>query len=168
MPQLPTIPEFITVHLGPPDSDAENVTVPFFDYEKYSAGWGYIYDDRFDDADYIIQIPLVDENCQKWRYTLSLFFKAYDFLGSYVYDNVKYQGQSASDRIRWIQVADPNEKNELGMPYIEYTEIVNDLLRRVEDPSAVKGVGFDGEKFFLAYEILDPEPPQESETTVWQ
>lgn len=32
MPQFPTIPEFITVHLGPPDSDAENVTVPFFDY----------------------------------------------------------------------------------------------------------------------------------------
>lgn len=32
MPQLPTIPETITVHLGPPDSDAENVTLPFLDY----------------------------------------------------------------------------------------------------------------------------------------
>ncbi len=28
----PTIPEFVTVHLGPPDSNAENVTVPFVDY----------------------------------------------------------------------------------------------------------------------------------------
>ncbi len=32
MPTIPTIPETITVHLGPPDSDAENVTVPFFEY----------------------------------------------------------------------------------------------------------------------------------------
>lgn len=30
----PTIPEYITVHLGPPDSDAPNVTVPFADYIK--------------------------------------------------------------------------------------------------------------------------------------
>ena len=29
---IPTIPEFVTVHLGPPDSDAANVTVPFIDY----------------------------------------------------------------------------------------------------------------------------------------
>lgn len=29
---LPTIPETITVHLGPPSSDAENVTVPFSEY----------------------------------------------------------------------------------------------------------------------------------------
>ena len=28
----PIIPEFITVHLGSPDSDAPNVTVPFVDY----------------------------------------------------------------------------------------------------------------------------------------
>ena len=32
MPNLPYIPEFITVHLGSPDSDAPNVTVPFVDY----------------------------------------------------------------------------------------------------------------------------------------
>ena len=32
--QLPTIPETITVHLGPPDSDAENITVPFLYYIK--------------------------------------------------------------------------------------------------------------------------------------
>lgn len=30
----PTIPETITVHLGPPDSDAQNVTLPFADYIK--------------------------------------------------------------------------------------------------------------------------------------
>lgn len=30
----PVIPEFITVHLGPPDSDAPNVTVPYADYIK--------------------------------------------------------------------------------------------------------------------------------------
>ena len=29
---VPTIPEFITVHLGPPESSAPNVTVPFVDY----------------------------------------------------------------------------------------------------------------------------------------
>ena len=32
MPDLPIIPESITVHLGPPDSDAQNVTLPFLDY----------------------------------------------------------------------------------------------------------------------------------------
>ena len=31
---LPFIPENITVHLGPPDSSAANVTVPFSDYIK--------------------------------------------------------------------------------------------------------------------------------------
>ena len=36
MPDIiaPVIPEYITVHLGPPGSDAENVTVPFIDYIK--------------------------------------------------------------------------------------------------------------------------------------
>ncbi len=34
MPNLPIIPTYITVHLGPPDSDAPNVTVPFTDYIK--------------------------------------------------------------------------------------------------------------------------------------
>ncbi|MBR6791470.1 MAG: peptidoglycan-binding protein [Oscillospiraceae bacterium] len=34
MPSIPTIPEYITVHLGPPDSNARNVTVPFPDYIK--------------------------------------------------------------------------------------------------------------------------------------
>lgn len=31
---LPFIPETVTVHLGPPDSDADNVTVSFTDYIK--------------------------------------------------------------------------------------------------------------------------------------
>ena len=31
---LPFIPEAVTVHLGPPDSDAQNVTVSFVDYIK--------------------------------------------------------------------------------------------------------------------------------------
>ena len=35
MPQSPvTIPETITVHLGPPSADAQNITVPFADYIK--------------------------------------------------------------------------------------------------------------------------------------
>lgn len=32
MPSLPSIPQTITVHLGPPDQAAENVTIPFLDY----------------------------------------------------------------------------------------------------------------------------------------
>ena len=31
---LPYIPQYITVHLGAPDSNAPNVTVPFADYIK--------------------------------------------------------------------------------------------------------------------------------------
>ena len=36
MPEVltPVIPENITVHLGPPDSAAENVTLPFSEYIK--------------------------------------------------------------------------------------------------------------------------------------
>ena len=34
MPNTPIIPAYITVHLGSPDSNAENVTVPFSDYIK--------------------------------------------------------------------------------------------------------------------------------------
>ncbi|MBR2444589.1 MAG: peptidoglycan-binding protein [Clostridia bacterium] len=34
MPATPIVPEYITVHLGPPDSQAQNVTVPFADYIK--------------------------------------------------------------------------------------------------------------------------------------
>lgn len=34
MPNLPIIPEYITIHLGAPDSNAQNVTVPFADYIK--------------------------------------------------------------------------------------------------------------------------------------
>ena len=34
----PVIPETITVHLGPPGSEAKNVTVPFADYVK-NAEW---------------------------------------------------------------------------------------------------------------------------------
>lgn len=36
-PVIPYIPQRITVHLGPPSSDAENVTVPFIDYVKNAA-----------------------------------------------------------------------------------------------------------------------------------
>lgn len=32
MPTLPTIPQYITVHLGAPDQSAPNVTLPFVDY----------------------------------------------------------------------------------------------------------------------------------------
>lgn len=34
MPTTPVIPQFITVHLGAPDEEALNVTVPFMDYVK--------------------------------------------------------------------------------------------------------------------------------------
>jgi len=34
IPGFPTIPETITVHLGPPDTPAQNVTVPFLSYVK--------------------------------------------------------------------------------------------------------------------------------------
>ncbi len=42
MAELPIIPEYITVHLGRPDADAENVTVSFPDYIKNVAS-GEIY-----------------------------------------------------------------------------------------------------------------------------
>ncbi len=41
-PVEPVIPEFITIHLGPPDSNAQNVTIPFDEYIKNVAS-GEIY-----------------------------------------------------------------------------------------------------------------------------
>ena len=37
MPELPTIPETITVHLGAPNEEAENVTLPFLEYIAHVA-----------------------------------------------------------------------------------------------------------------------------------
>lgn len=49
-PQIfPYVPQTITVHLGPPDSDAQNVTVPFIDYIKNVAS-SEIYPTWDDDA----------------------------------------------------------------------------------------------------------------------
>ena len=33
----PVIPDYITVHLGPPNSNAQNVRVPFTEYIKHVA-----------------------------------------------------------------------------------------------------------------------------------
>ena len=30
--RIPTIPEYVTVHLGAPSSNAQNITVPFTEY----------------------------------------------------------------------------------------------------------------------------------------
>ena len=38
---IPYVPEQITVHLGPPNADAANVTLPFTDYVKNMASSEY-------------------------------------------------------------------------------------------------------------------------------
>ena len=40
---FPVVPEYITVHLGPPDQAAENVTVPFTAYIKNVASLSLIH-----------------------------------------------------------------------------------------------------------------------------
>ena len=62
---IPYIPQQITVHLGPPNSDAENVTVSFVDYVK-NAPEDVMLMQNFDDRGYENQLGVERQAMDYW------------------------------------------------------------------------------------------------------
>ena len=110
---LPYIPQRITVHLGPPDSDAENVTVSFVDYVKNVAS-SEIYP-TWEESALRANILAIVSFALNRVYTEFYRSRGYDFdiTNSTAYDQYFVKGRSYFDTIS--RIAD---------------ELFNDYLRR--------------------------------------
>lgn len=114
MPQVtPYIPQRITVHLGPPDSDAQNVTVNFVDYVKNVAS-SEIYP-TWEESALRANIYAIVSFALNRVYTEFYRSRGYDFdiTSSTAYDQFFVNGRSYFDNV--AQIAD---------------ELFNDYLRR--------------------------------------
>ena len=98
----PYIPQQITVHLGPPDSDAPNVTVDFVDYVKNVAS-SEIYP-TWDEAALRANIYAIISFALNRVYTEFYRSRNYDFdiTNSTAYDQYFVQGRSYFDNISQI------------------------------------------------------------------
>ena len=112
-PVLPYVPERITVHLGPPDSNAANVTVSFVDYVKNVAS-SEIYP-TWDESALRANIFAIVSFALNRVYTEFYRSRGYDFdiTNSTAYDQFFVNGRSYFDNIS--RLAD---------------ELFNDYLRR--------------------------------------
>ena len=110
---IPYIPQNITVHLGPPNSDAENVTVSFVDYVKNVAS-SEIYP-TWDESALRANILAITSFALNRVYTEFYRSRGYDFdiTNSTAYDQYFVNGRSIFENIS--QLAD---------------ELFNDYLRR--------------------------------------
>ena len=115
---FPYVPETITVHLGPPNSDAPNVTVPFADYVKNVAS-SEIYP-TWDESALRANILAITSFALNRIYTEYYRSRGYDFdiTNSTAIDQAYVEGRSYFDNIS--RLAD---------------ELFNDYLRR---PGAVE------------------------------
>lgn len=120
---LPYIPQRITVHLGPPNSDAENVTVSFVDYVKNVAS-SEIYP-TWEESALRANIYAIVSFALNRVYTEFYRSRGYDFdiTNSTAYDQYFVKGRSYFDSVS--RIAD---------------ELFNDYLRRpgVVEPLAAK------------------------------
>lgn len=112
-PVLPYIPQQITVHLGSPSSNAENVTVPFIDYVKNVAS-SEIYP-TWDESALRANILAIVSFALNRVYTEFYRSRGYDFdiTSSTAYDQFFVNGRSYFDSVS--RIAD---------------ELFNDYLRR--------------------------------------
>ena len=112
-PVIPFIPERITVHLGPPNSDAPNVTVSFTDYVKNVAS-SEIYP-TWDESALRANILAIVSFALNRVYTEFYRSRGYDFdiTNSTAYDQYFVNGRSFFDNI--VRLVD---------------ELFNDYLRR--------------------------------------
>ena len=112
-PVTPYIPQRITVHLGPPDSDAQNVTVNFVDYIKNVAS-SEIYP-TWDESALRANIYAIVSFALNRVYTEFYRSRGYDFdiTNSTAYDQFFVNGRSYFDNVS--RIAD---------------ELFNDYLRR--------------------------------------
>ena len=110
---IPYIPQRITVHLGPPNSDAENVTVNFVDYVKNVAS-SEIYP-TWEDASLRANILAIVSFALNRVYTEFYRSRGYDFdiTNSTAYDQFFVKGRSYFSNV--ARIAD---------------ELFNDYLRR--------------------------------------
>ena len=110
---IPFVPQRITVHLGSPSSNAQNVTVPFIDYVKNVAS-SEIYP-TWDDAALRANILAITSFALNRVYTEFYRSRGYDFdiTNSTAYDQYFVNGRSYFDRV-----------SEL------VDELFNDYLRR--------------------------------------
>ncbi len=110
---IPYVPQRITVHLGPPDSQAENVTVPFIDYVKNVAS-SEIYP-TWDESALRANILAIVSFALNRVYTEFYPSRGYDFniTNSTAYDQFFVKGRSYFDSVS--RLAD---------------ELFNDYLRR--------------------------------------
>ena len=120
---IPYIPETITVHLGPPGSDARNVTVSFADYVKNSAS-SEIYP-TWEESALRANILAIVSFALNRVYTEWYPSRGYDFdiTNSTAYDQYFVEGRSYFDNISRL-----------------VDELFNDYLRRPEfvEPLAAK------------------------------
>ncbi len=112
-PVIPYVPQQITVHLGPPSSDAANVTVSFSDYVKNVAS-SEIYP-TWDDSALRANILAIVSFALNRVYTEFYRSRGYDFeiTNSTAYDQYFVNGRSYFDRISRL-----------------VDELFNDYLRR--------------------------------------
>lgn len=112
-PVLPYIPQRITVHLGPPDSNAENVTVSFVDYVKNVAS-SEIYP-TWEESALRANILAIVSFALNRVYTEFYRSRGYDFdiTNSTAYDQYFVRGRSYFDNVARI-----------------VDELFNDYLRR--------------------------------------
>lgn len=110
---IPYVPQFITVHLGPPGSDRENVTVSFSDYVKNVAS-SEIYP-TWDESALRANILAIVSFALNRVYTEYYRSRGYDYdiTNSTAYDQYFVKGRSFFDSI--VRLAD---------------ELFNDYLRR--------------------------------------
>ena len=120
---IPFIPQQITVHLGPPNSDAPNVTVPFIDYVKNVAS-SEIYP-TWDEGALRANILAIVSFALNRVYTEFYRSRGYDFdiTNSTAYDQYFVNGRSYFDSVSRIAA-----------------ELFNDYLRRPNfvEPLAAK------------------------------
>lgn len=115
MPQvLPYIPQRITVHLGPPDSDAQNVTVTFPDYVKNVAS-SEIYP-TWEESALRANILAITSFALNRVYTEFYRSRGYDFdiTSSTAYDQFFVQGRSYFENV--AQLADELYTSYLRRP----------------------------------------------------
>ena len=96
---LPFVPQQITVHLGPPNADAPNVTVPFIDYVKNVAS-SEIYP-TWEDAALRANILAIVSFALNRVYTEFYRSRGYDFdiTNSTAYDQYFVNGRSIFDNV---------------------------------------------------------------------
>lgn len=151
---LPYIPETITVHLGTPDSNAENVTVPFIDYIKNVAS-SELYPTWPDSAlraNILAQISFALNRV----YTEYYRSRGYDFniTNSTAYDQAFVKERSVFDNVSKIV-------DEIFNEYITRQGFVEPLLAHYCDGVKVSCDGLSqwgsvslANEGFMPYEIL--------------